>query len=403
MKHKTDGKHMSEERNLDFDTVHERRNTDSLKFDFAVQRGKPADILPLWVADMDFRTSGFVIDELVSKAQHGIFGYTEAGEAYHRALAGWMKRHHGLLINDKWVVKTPGVVFALAMAIRAYTGQGDPVLIQQPVYYPFSEVIRDNGRRVVSSDLVLKGEHYETDFDDLEKKIRNEKIKLFILCSPHNPVGRVWTEDELRRVCDICKKYGVIVVSDEIHEDFVYPGYKHLPLLKVDPEIEDNVLICTSPSKTFNLAGLQLANIIIPSIRLRSAFKHEVAAAGFSQQNSFGVTACTAAYEKGDEWHEKVCSYIFDNFRFLKSYLAEHLPDVKVIEPEGTYLVWMDFGSVEPDPRKLSDRMVNDAGVWLDDGAIFGKCGSGFERINIAVPRATLEEALRRICAAFGQ
>ncbi len=392
---------MNRENNTDFDKVIERRGTDSLKYDCAERRGKAADILPMWVADMDFQTSSFILEALKKRAEHGIFGYTEAGEAYHRALESWLQNHHGLKISEEWVVKTPGVVFALAMAVRAFTDIGDPVLIQQPVYYPFSEVIRDNGRSVVSSDLVLKDGRYEMDFVDFENRIRDEKIKLFILCSPHNPVGRVWTDAELKKICDICLKYGVILVSDEIHEDFVFPGHKHIPALNADPRIKESVVICTSPSKTFNLAGLQLANILIPSLKLRTKFKKEVAAAGYSQQNSFGIEACRAAYESGDEWHRKVCEYIFENLCFMKEYLAKKLPKVRVIEPEGTYLIWMDFNEVEPDYCKLSRKISEEAGVWLDDGAIFGKCGEGFERINIAVPRTTLEEGLARICSVF--
>lgn len=391
------------ERNLNFDEVIERRNTDSLKYDFAVRRGKPSDVLPLWVADMDFRTSGYILDALEERAKHGIFGYTETREDYFEALAGWMKNKHGLTISPEWVLKTPGVVFALAAAVKAYTQEGDYVLIQQPVYYPLTEVVQDNGRKVISNDLIEESGRYRIDFDDFEQKIRQYQIKLFMLCSPHNPVGRVWTAEELNRLSDICLRYGVTVVSDEIHEDFVYPGHKHVPFILANERAKDFCVICTSVSKTFNLAGLQIANILIPNQQLRRRFRKQIQAAGYSQLNTFGVVACKAAYLCGEEWYEAAWKYIQDNLAYLKEQLKKRLPKIKVIEPEGTYLVWLDFREYDLCDAELSDAVIHKAKLWLDDGGIFGKTGSGFQRINIATSRSVLEEALRRLEVAFGE
>lgn len=385
------------ERNLNFDEVVNRRGTDSLKFDFAVQRGKPADILPLWVADMDFRTSSFILDALEERTRHGIFGYTETLDDYYDALAGWMKRHHDLEIQPEWVLKTPGVVFALAMAVKAYTEAGDYVLIQQPVYYPLSEVVRDNGRRVVSNDLVLEEGHYRIDFEDFEKKIIDYHVKLFMLCSPHNPVGRVWKREELGKLAEICLHHGVIIVSDEIHEDFVYSGHKHVPIFNVNEEVKDICITCTSVSKTFNLAGLQIANVLVPNQDLRQKLRKEINAAGYSQLNTFGVVACKAAYLHGEEWYAGVSRYIEENLQFLKDYVAERIPQIKVIEPEGTYLVWLDFRGLDLCIQELQDLIVRKAKLWLDDGYIFGKQGTGFQRINLATSRSILREALERI------
>lgn len=390
------------ERNLNFDEVPDRKNTDCLKYDFAVQRGRPADVLPLWVADMDFRTSSRILDAITERTAHGVFGYTETGERYFEAVSGWMKKHHGMEIQPEWLVKTPGVVFALAMAVKAYTKENDAVLIQQPVYYPFSGVITDNHRVVVSSDLVL-GEDgkYHIDFLDFEKKIKEHHIKLFLLCSPHNPVGRVWTREELLRIGQICLENGVTVVSDEIHEDFVYEGYRHLPFADLSEELRQITVTCTSPGKTFNLAGVQVSNILIADPKLRRSFRGQIAAAGYSQLNTLGLTACEAAYRYGEEWYQGLMRYLEENLEFLRTYLKEKLPQIRLIEPEGTYLVWLDFRGLQLNERELEELIVHKAGLWLDSGAIFGKAGAGFQRVNIATSRSILREALERLDKAL--
>lgn len=392
------------EKNINFDEVINRKNTDCLKYDFAARRGKPEDVLPLWVADMDFKTSSLVLDEIHRRVDHGIFGYTETRDKYFEAVSQWLHQHHNMDIKPNWLVKTPGVVFALAMAVKAFTNVGDAVLIQQPVYYPFTEVITDNDRKVVSNDLVL-GEDgkYHIDFEDFEKKIRENQVRLFLLCSPHNPVGRVWTKEELGKIADICVRYEVIVVSDEIHEDFTYDGYTHTPLVNADERIRNLCITATSPAKTFNLAGLQISNIIISNAKLRHAFKKQIAAAGYSQLNTMGIVACEAAYTYGEEWYLAVKKYLQENLDFVRDYVTKELPGIQLIEPEGTYLVWLDFRKLGLSESQLEDLIVNQAKLWLDSGAIFGKVGEGFERINIATSRKVLEEALTRIKLAISK
>ncbi len=387
------------ERNLDFDKIIDRRNTRCLKYDFAKRRGLPDDVLPLWVADMDFETSSYVQDALIERAKHGIFGYSEVQTQYFKILRDWLKKRHNWDTQENWLVKTPGVVFALTMAVKAYTNFGDSVLLQLPVYYPFSEVIVDNGRKVVSNTLYLGDDNrYHIDFEDFEQKIIDERIRLFFLCSPHNPVGRVWTESELIRLGDICVKHGVIVVSDEIHHDFIFHG-KHHVFAGLKKEFENISVTCTSPSKTFNLASMLISNIFIPNAELRSKFRKEVDASGISQLSVMGLVACETAYSKGEKWYQAMLAYISDNIRFVKQYVAENLPDVTMIDTEGTYLVWLDFRKTGLSVSELENLIVHKAGLWLDSGKIFGKCGEGFQRINVACPRSVLKEALDRIRA----
>ncbi len=385
------------ERNLNFDKVENRRNTRSLKYDFAVKRGKPEDVLPLWVADMDFKTSSYIEDALVERAREAIFGYSDVQSEYHEIVNSWMIKHHNWNTKEEWLIKTPGVVFALAMAVKAYTNIGDKILVQYPRYYPFSETIEDNGRRVVSSDLYLgEDNRYHIDFEDFESKIRDNNIKLFFLCNPHNPVGRVWTREELTRIGDICVKYGVTVVSDEIHSDFVFKG-EHTVFANIKKEFEDITITCTSPSKTFNLASMLISNIFIANDNLRYRFKREVDAAGISQLSVLGLVATEAAYSQGEEWYQAVKNYIGENIEYTRKFVQENLPCVSMIDTEGTYLLWLDFRGTEISAHDLNDRIINEAKLWLDDGRIFGSQGEGFQRINVACPRVILEEALNRI------
>ena len=389
------------ERHLDFDTVIDRKGTRSLKYDFAVRRGKPKDVLPLWVADMDFQTSSYITDALEDMVKHGVFGYSESEEHYFGAVQNCMERHYNWHVKESWMTKTPGIVFALAMAVKAYTQENDAVLIQPPVYYPFKEVVEDNHRRLVNNTLVLGGDGtYTIDYEDFEKKIIEENVKLFILCNPHNPVGRVWTKEELERLGDICLKHGVFVVSDEIHADFVFER-KHTVFSEVKEAYRDISMICTSPSKTFNIAGLQISNIFISNPEKATAFRRQVAAAGYSQVGLPGLVACEAAYLHGDEWLEGVLAYIKANAEFTRAYLQEHLSRVKMTKLEGTYLVWLDFRDYGLTDKELDEKILNQAGLWLDSGAVFGKCGEGFQRINIACPRKTLQQALDRLIDVF--
>jgi len=389
------------ERNLDFDRCIDRRGTSCLKYDFAKKRGMPEDVLPLWVADMDFQTSSYIQDALIERTGHGIFGYSEVQEPYFEIVKGWMKRHYDWDIKEEWLLKTPGIVVALALAVKAYTKPGDGVLLQLPVYYPFSEVIVDNNRRVVSNTLYLgEDKRYHIDFDDFEKKIAEEKIKLFFLCNPHNPVGRVWTKEELLRLGDICVKYHVTVVSDEIHADFVFQG-RHQVFAGLKKEFADICITCTSPSKTFNIAGLAISNIFIANKELRRRFKKQLDAAGISQMGIMGLAACEAAYRKGEEWYQAMYAYVRDNIAFARAFVEEKLEGVDMTEHEGTYLIWLDFRKTGLTAEELEKLVIQKARLWLDSGKIFGDSGRGFQRINVACPRSVLAEALERLRAAL--
>lgn len=383
--------------NYNFDEIIDRKNTNSLKYDFSAKRGKPDRILPLWVADMDFQAPPCAIDALVDKSKHGVFGYSETDRDYFEALQKWFIRNFDWETDPDWLIETPGVVFAMCAAIRALTEKGDAVLIQQPVYYPFESAVISNGRKLVVSQLLYRDDKYSIDFEDFEEKIIRNKVKLFILCSPHNPVGRVWTKDELVRLGDICLKHGVTVVSDEIHADFTYPGHRHTVFASLKPEFNKIAITCTSPTKTFNLAGLQISNIFIADSTIRHKIKQEITKSGYSQLNIMGIVACKAAYEEGSEWLLALKEYLNDNLIFIRNFLKQRLPQIKLVEPEGTYLVWLDFGKLGLNDKQLDDLMVHKAGLWLDAGPMFGAGGEGFQRINIGCPRSVLDKAFVRL------
>ncbi len=315
------------------------------------------------------------------------------------AINNWYKRNFDTELKQEWLIPTPGVVFALSTAVKTITNENDYILINNPVYHPFTEVIEDNKRKVISSDLVLKNNHYEINFEDFENKIKNYNIKLFLLCSPHNPVGRVWNKEELDKIISICKKYNVFIVSDEIHSDFVYIK-KHICILKYK-DYQDKIILCTSPSKTFNLAGLQVSNIFIPNKNIRNKFQQELWNTGYSLINTMGLVACKSAYEKGREWLEELKKYLLDNINCVDNYLKENIPKIKLIYPEGTYLLWLDFNELNLSDDKIEELMLNNAKLWLNNGTIFGKTGKGFQRMNIALPRHKLIEALDNIKNTF--
>lgn len=383
--------------NINFDEIIDRRNTNCLKYDFAMERKQRDDLLPLWIADMDFRVPEEVIDDLQRVASHGIFGYSEAKDSYFIPLHNWFLQHFHWDVQKDWLIKTPGVVYAVALAIRAFTEEGDAVLIQQPVYYPFSECILDNRRKLVNNQLAYKDGAYSIDFETFEKKIMEEKVKLFLLCSPQNPTGRVWSREELTKLGSICLKHNVIVLSDEIHCDFTYPGHTHTIFAAINSELAENSIICTSPSKTFNMAGLQISNIFIPNKEIRDVFRHEMHASGYSQVNTFGLTACQSAYTNGEKWLGELRLYLKENLDYVRAFLAERLPQIKLVEPEGTYLVWLDCSGLGLSYKELDRLILDKAKLWLDGGIIFGKETAQFERINIACPRSILKEALERL------
>ena len=385
----------------DFDKVIDRHGTNCLKFDFAKERGKNGDELSLWVADMDFQVAKPITDALQAQVNHGIYGYTEVKSDYFDIVKNWFKDNFDWEIKKGSLVKTPGVVYAIAMAVKAFTKEGEAVIIQQPVYYPFSEMIIANNRKLVNSPLVLKDGRYEIDFEDFEKKIVENNVKLFILCSPHNPVGRVWSVEELKKIGDICIKHDVVIFSDEIHADFVYEPNKHHVFASLGESYAANSVIATAPSKSFNIAGLQVSNIFIENKKLRDAFRNEIVKSGYSQLNTMGLVAARAAYESGKEWLDEVRAYISDNLIFFRDYLKENIGELSLIEPEGTYLVWVDFRKLGLSEKQREDLIVNKAKLWIDSGAMFGVDGEGFERFNIACPRSYLKQALDSLAKAI--
>jgi cystathionine beta-lyase len=398
----------TEERNLDFDTVIDRRHTKSVKYDFFVKYGlaKHGDdsngILPLWIADMDFKTSSFVQDALIRSAEHGIFGYSETQEDYFRILQDFYRRRHNYEIESpRWVLKTPGVMFAIAMAVKAFTNVGDAVLIQQPVYMHFVDVIENNEREVVSNDLVYGEDgRYHIDFEDFEKKIVENNIKLFLLCSPHNPVCRVWTREELLLLGEICLRHHVIVVSDEIHNDFVFEG-SHTVFGSLSEELADISVVVTAPTKTFNLAGVQISHTFVKNPTLRRALRRQINATGYGQVGIQGIVSAEAAYFKGDVWLDALLKYLKGNIEYTERFVHENLKGVKLVPMEATYLAWLDFNGTGLTTEQIDDLVLHKARLWLNSGTKFGKAGAGFQRLNLACPRSTLVEALERLKVAL--
>ena len=384
-----------------FNEIIDRKGTDSLKYDFAVERGLPKDVLPLWVADMDFPVEDHIKEALIKASEHAIFGYSDIKDDYFEVLSSWYERRFFWKVKKEWLVKTPGVVFAIAMAIQALTKESEAIIIQEPVYYPFSSTIRANNRKLVINNLVLKKDKYHIDFVDFEKKIIENNVKLFILCSPHNPVGRVWTREELQKLANICLKHKVYIFSDEIHSDLVYEKDTHTIFANLGKDVEDSCIVATAPSKTFNIAGLQVSNIWIANKKMRDSFKEAIDRAGYSQLNNMGLIATKVAYKYGEEWLEELKIYLKSNIDFVRKFLKDKLPNIKLIEPEGTYLLWVDCRELGLSEKERQGLIQNKAKLWLDTGTMFGKAGAGFERINIACPRKTLEEAMNRLKEAI--
>lgn len=385
----------------DFDKFIDRHGTDCIKFDFAKQRGHSDEELSYWVADMDFKTAPEIIEALKQRVANGIFGYTDPSGQYFEAVKRWQKSRYNYDVQNDWLVVTPGIVFAIAAAIQAYTEKGDAVIINNPVYYPFAGTVRESGRKVVSSDLKWDGTTYQIDLEDFENKIKTEKPKLYLLCNPHNPGGKNWSRQELESIANICLRYGVTVLSDEIHEDFTWDAKGHTVFAGLSKEVESITVTCTSPSKSFNLAGLQISNIFIADPNRRNLFKHALDVFGYSQANIMGLTACKAAYDSGENWLNAVCSYIEENLQKSVDFISAKLPGAKVSKPEATYLLWVDCRSLGFSDAELNRIIKDEAKVWIDAGNIFGKAGEGFIRINVACSWKYLEKGLERIVKAL--
>ena len=380
-----------------FDEVIDRKNTRAIKYDYASKRGVPENALPLWVADMDFRSPPCVNEAIAERARHGIYGYSDTTPEYYSAVQNWYRTRYGYDIDVCNIVTSPGIVFGLFTAVSALTNEGDCVLIQRPVYYPFSAAVNNLGRKLINSPLVYRDKSYSVDFEDFEKKIIENHIRLFILCNPHNPVGRVWSREELLRMGEICLAHDVYIVADEIHSDFVYPGHQHTIFASLSPELSKRTITCTAPSKTFNLAGLQISNLFITDEALRKLFLAAMKKTGYSQPNLMGMIACQAAYEHGGPWLDALLIYLEKNISYVREMVSKDFPGVRLVEPEGTYLLWLDFSGLGLSDIELREKIEKKCLVWLDHGTMFGSEGAGFQRINIACPKATLVEAFDRL------
>lgn len=384
-----------------FDAFIDRKNSSCRKWDGYLQAGYEEDVLPLWVADMDVQTVDEVTNAIVERAKMGVFGYTITEEGTTAAICGWMKRRFDWDVKEEWIVHTPGVVYALHLCVQQFTNKGDAIIINPPVYPPFARSVVMNDRKLVKCPLVLENQTYHFDANLFEQMIIENEVKMFIFCNPHNPVGKVYTEAEIRVIGNICLKHNVMVISDEIHEDFVYPHKKHIPFTKVDVAFEANTIICTAPSKTFNLAGMQFSNIIIPSEALRKTFVTGMELSGIHMTGSFSSLACKMAYLHGDAYVDELVAYVQSNVAYVRAYLQEKLPMITMIEPDALYLLWLDFRDLRMGSKQLEEFLITKAKVWLNQGYTFG--GEGFVRMNLACHRSTLEQAMHQMDQAIHQ
>ena len=389
-----------DEMRTDFDAAIDRRGTGSLKWDGMGKRFgvEGDDLLPMWVADTEFPAPAAVVEALVRRARHGIFGYSVVSPAYFSAVRQWMLRRHAWDVKEEWIASTPGVVCAVNLLIRTLTDRGDGVIIQPPVYHPFRRGIEDNGCRVLANRLLFDGERYRMDLEDLERKLPEAKV--LILCSPHNPVGRVWTPDELRTLGALCLRHGVIVVSDEIHFDLVFSGHAHTVFATLSQELAQQSVVCTAASKTFNLPGLQPAITVIPNPRLRRDFAHTLRACGIPEPNVFCLEAVTAAYMHGEEWLAELLAYLEGNRDFLCRFVEAEIPELRVVRPEATFLAWLDCRALGLDSGPLEQLLLAKGRLVLNQGHTFGPGGEGFVRVNIGCPRRMLEDGLTRLATA---
>lgn len=377
----------------DFDELVPRRGTNSYKWDTV----KDEDVLPMWVADMDFRTAPAIVGALQKRVEHGIFGYTKVPPAYYEAVVNWFRRRHAWLIEKEWIVYTTGVVPAISAIVKALTVPGDRVLVQTPVYNCFFSSIRNNGCEAVANPLIYANGTYRIDYDDLERKAADPKVKLLLLCNPHNPVGRVWTRQELRRIGEICIRNRVLVVADEIHCELVFSGHVYIPFASISEDFREHSVTCISPSKAFNLAGLQIANIVAADTDIRMKIDKAININEVCDVNPFGVEALIAAYNRGEDWLEELKHYLSVNYNYLRAYFDEYLPEFPVVMLEGTYLVWVDCRGLGLSSREITDILLEKEKVRVNPGSLYGEVGEGFIRLNIACPREKLIEGLNRL------
>lgn len=383
----------------DFETVVDRKNSGSAKWE-QMKEWNPnvsEGIVPFSVADMELKNPPEIVKELQKYIESSIMGYTIPTESYYDAIINWMKERHDWDIKAKWIVNTPGVVTAFFAGIKTFTDPGDGVIVMSPVYYPFYNAIKSNDRKIVKNSLINKGETYEIDYKDLEEKAKDPKNKVLLFCSPHNPTGRVWRKEELEKVADICLRNDVFIISDEIHSDLIMPGYEHTVFSTISEEVKNNIIVCTAPSKTFNLAGLQNSNIIIPNEDIRVKYQNMLQSNAIGMLNMMGLKACEIAYTECEDWLEELIELIHHNHLELKKYIEENIPQIKVYDLEGTYLQWLDFTALGLNNDELEELMHNEAELFFDEGYIFGEEGNGFERWNLACPTKVMMEGLDRL------
>lgn len=385
---------------VNFDSQVDRKNTYSLKWDGMAKTFGRDDLLPMWVADMDFRPPEEVTEALRERIDHGVFGYTISTAHLSGAIVDWLRKRHGWDVADDWLLYSPGVVPSIHAAIQAFSEPGDGVLLQSPVYTPFFHMIEKNGRKIINSPLVLKENQYEVDFADFERKLA-DGVKIFLMSSPHNPAGRVWTEKELAGMTELCRKHGVIIISDEIHADLVAAPNRHIPVASLSPDVGDMTITLMAPTKTFNLAGVQASFMVIPNKEMQAKVTEVQAREGISMLNTFGVTAMEAAYRHGHHWLDEALTYIRSNIELVKREVGNQLPKLNVIDPEGSYLVWIDCRETGWSDRELKKRLLDKGKLALNFGAAYGSGGEGFIRMNVACPRSIVEEGLKRLKEAF--
>ena len=379
-----------------FDEIIERHGTLCVKYDFNLEYFGTEDINPMWVADMDFRTPDFIMKAIRKRTEHEILGYTKRSDGFYQAIRDWYKRRQNWDIETDWIIFSPGIVPALHFAVRAFTSPGDKVIIQPPVYHPFSSVITGNQRKIINNPLKLINGRYYMDLDNLKEQL-DDRVKLILICHPHNPVGRIWTPEELSELANICLERNIMIVSDEVHSDIILPGKKHIPLAAISPAFSDITITCIAPSKTFNLAGLSTSAVVIANDNKRKLFSHEIDTAHLWNGNIFGNIALEAAYRNGDEWLDQLNQYLFNNFKILDYYLKQFISEVKLVWPEATYLAWLDMRRLNLDSTALKEFMVRKAKLGCNDGFSFGTGGEGFQRMNIACPKTMLNKSLDQL------
>ncbi|EQK41203.1 C-S lyase family protein [[Clostridium] bifermentans ATCC 638] len=382
--------------NYNFDTIIDRSNNFAAKWSEMDKKYGTNDLIPMWVADMDFKAAPCIIDALRNRLEQGIYGYTTRPNSYNESIVNWVSRRFGWNIKSEWLVFSPGVIPAISILIQELTNEGDKIMIQEPVYSPFNSVVKDNKRELVISPLKkLEDGNYVMDYEDIESKIKD--VKIFILCNPHNPVGRVWTKEELKQLGDICIKHNVKVISDEIHSDIIFKGYKHIPFASICKEFEQNSITCMAPTKTFNIAGLQMSQVILPNEDDYKALDSAFARIDIRRNNAFSLVATESAYNNGEEWLTDFIDYLEGNMDFAVDYIEKNMPKLKVRKPQGTYLLWVDFSELGLSDEEVAKFLVENAKVALNNGPSFGIGGQGYQRINLACPRSMVEEALTRI------